>query len=118
MRTAVVTLGVCLALTVSPLPLAQAESLPGAGGGSGGKSDTPPITVPLTIGGDLEFNADGSFGPHVPGVHLAGLSDLWGTGSGQQGGSTPPDPPSISVGDLNALRDQAMRWRIANCLTQ
>ena len=65
------------------------------------------ITVPLQIGGVEMFNADGSFGAQVPRVHVGGFGGIWEAGSGQRGGPTPPDPPSISVSDLNALRDQA-----------
>jgi len=117
MRIIAAMLGLSVVLVVGPANGAQAQAVPDPGGNNG-KGGNGSIVVPLQIGGVETFNADGSFGPQVPSVQLGGFAGIWESGSGQRGGSIPPDPPSISVSDLNALRDQAMRWRIANCLTQ
>src|SRR6266700_3441787 len=118
MRVAAAVLGLYVVLTAGLTEAGRAQTVPDPGGGRGDKGGNISIVIPLNIGGVVTFSADGGFGAQVQGVHVSGLGGIWEAGSGQSGGSTPPDPPSISVSDLNALQDQARRWRIGNCLTQ
>jgi hypothetical protein len=118
MRVTAATLGLCMMFAAGSVIGVRAQTAPDPGSGRGGKGGTVAITVPLNIGGVETFNPDGSFGAQVPGVHVSGVGGIWETGSGQHGRSTPPDPPSISVGDVNGLQDQARHWRVANCLVQ
>src|ERR1700724_3795821 len=105
MRVAVVALGLCMVLAASPIYVARAQNGAGPGGGGGGKGDSPTRTVPLTIGGVVTYNPDGSFGPQVPSIQNGGFAGAFETGSGHYGQPNPPDPPTPSVSDLNGLQD-------------
>src|SRR5690242_1531450 len=104
MKMRAIPIIVCMALIITP-SVGRAQ----AGGNSGNVGDTDPIIVPLSIGGDVQLNRNGNFGPSVPGVNVTGYFGASGTGTHNPGPPQPPSPPTVSTVDFQAFEAEIIQ---------
>jgi len=107
----------CMLLVVGPSTRALAQARSEPEGGRGGSGDTKAIVVPLSVGGLVVFNPEGSFAAALPGADVSGVFNASGAGGHDPRPGSPPIPPSVSIVDIQAVEAELIFTRAAHCLT-